>query len=299
MGLLGYLALTVVNGSIMLYQRHELIVVSPSFTPSQKLYIYGIPWYWYALLAFFDVQGNYLFNSAYYFTSITSVALLDCCTVAWVILFTWTFLGTKYSLRQLLGTAVCVLGLCLVVLSDAGIGGGGGSNPLLGDLLVTGGTIFFALSNVGEEFIVKKNGCLEVLAMLGLFGMFFSVIEIAIYERENLEAVTWSAELMLTFVGYTVAFLMYYSLTPLILQTSGSTLFNLSLLTTDMWAVVIRIFFYQQQVEWLYYVSFAVVGVGLLIYSKTEKNPNLSQEPENGIPNSQYQPIHEQGQSGW
>ncbi|KAJ0872844.1 putative solute carrier family 35 member SLC35F1/F2/F6 [Helianthus annuus] len=134
LGLFGYLALTVVNGSIMLYQRHELI----------------IPWYWYALLAFFDVQGNYLFNSAYYFTSVTSVALLDCCTVAWVILFTWIFLGTKYSLGQLLGTAVCVLGLCLVVLSDAGIGGGGGSNPLLGDLLVTGGTIFFALSNVGE-----------------------------------------------------------------------------------------------------------------------------------------------------
>ncbi|KAJ0511740.1 putative solute carrier family 35 member SLC35F1/F2/F6 [Helianthus annuus] len=53
-----------------------------------------------------------------------------------------------------------------------------------------------------------------------------------------------------------------------IYQTSGSTLFNLSLLTTDMWAVVIRIFFYQQQVQWLYYVSFAVVGVGLLIYSK-------------------------------
>ncbi|MFS7990383.1 putative solute carrier family 35 member SLC35F1/F2/F6 [Helianthus anomalus] len=44
LGLFGYLALTVVNGSIMLYQRHELI----------------IPWYWYALLAFFDVQGNYL-----------------------------------------------------------------------------------------------------------------------------------------------------------------------------------------------------------------------------------------------
>lgn len=148
------------------------------------------------------------------------------------------------------------------------------------------------------------------------------------------------------------------------MQKSGSTLFNLSLLTADMWAVVIRIFFYQQQVqvswfilsfslkfcelhpglkyafslqvEWLYYVSFAVVGVGLLIYSKTwvsfyskyklllklynlcnyilhtnlhiaislltyecwfhsEKNPNLSQELENRIPNLQYQLVHEQG----
>ncbi|KAI3683868.1 hypothetical protein L1987_84383 [Smallanthus sonchifolius] len=277
LGLLGYVALTMVNGSVLLYRLHELI----------------IPWYWYALLAFFDVQANYLVNSAYYFTSITSVALLDSSSVAWVMLFTWIFLGTKYSLWQLFGAAICVAGLCLVLLSDAGISGGGGSNPLLGDILVTGGEVFFALSYVGEEFCVKNNGRLEVLAMLGLFGMLLSVMEIAIFERKNLEVVTWSAELILTFVGYAFGFFMFYTLTPLILQKSGVTLFNLSLLTADMWVVVIRVCFYHQQVDWLYYVSFSIVGVGLFIYSKPEKNPNLLQVPENGIFNPQYQLVYE------
>lgn len=32
---------------------------------------------------------------------------------------------------------------------------------------------------------------------------------------------------------------------------SGATLFNLSLLTSDMWAVAIRVLFYQQQVIFL------------------------------------------------
>lgn len=32
------------------------------------------------------------------------------------------------------------------------------------------------------------------------------------------------------------------------IQLSGATMFNLSILTSDMWAVVIRIFFYKQQV---------------------------------------------------
>lgn len=32
------------------------------------------------------------------------------------------------------------------------------------------------------------------------------------------------------------------------MQLSGAAMFNLSLLTSDMWAVVIRIFIYQQQV---------------------------------------------------
>lgn len=68
---------------------------------------------------------------------------------------------------------------------------------------------------------------------------------------------------------------------------------NLSLLTSDMWAVLIRIFAYHQkvfdhfsnilhafiyisnwrnlmspQVDWMYFVAFAGVAIGLIIYSR-------------------------------
>ncbi|WMV44482.1 hypothetical protein MTR67_037867 [Solanum verrucosum] len=66
---------------------------------------------------------------------------------------------------------------------------------------------------------------------------------------------------------------MFYTLVPFLLKMSGSTLFNLSLLTSDVWAVVIRTFFYKQKVEWLFFVAFALVVTGLIIYSKTEKDP--------------------------
>lgn len=81
-------------------------------------------------------------------------------------------------------------------------------------------------------------------------------------------------------------------------QMSGAALFNLSLLTSDMWAVVVRIFIYRQevsffrsltsvwtlsnttklqiwvhnmwlsplQVDWLYYLSFSIVVIGLVVY---------------------------------
>ncbi|WJZ87999.1 hypothetical protein VitviT2T_007338 [Vitis vinifera] len=42
---------------------------------------------------------------------------------------------------------------------------------------------------------------------------------------------------------------------------------NLSLLTSDMWAVLIRIFAYHQKVDWMYFMAFAAVVVGLIIYS--------------------------------
>lgn len=93
------------------------------------------------------------------------------------------------------------------------------------------------------------------------------------------------------------------------IQLGGAAMFNLSLLTADIWAVVFRFFFYQQQVfssatlsytfffleqlkssfihffkmaqskasltrwcplmqvDWLYFLAFAIVVFGLIIYS--------------------------------
>uniref|UniRef100_M1AHW2 Solute carrier family 35, member F1 n=1 Tax=Solanum tuberosum TaxID=4113 RepID=M1AHW2_SOLTU len=169
--------------------------------------------------------------------------------------------------------AVCLAGLGLVLLSDAKASdGSGGSKPILGDIFVIVGTFFFSMSNVGEEFCVKKKDRIEVVSMIGLFGLLVTIIEIPILERKSLESVKWSAEIILAFCGYAVASFMFYTLVPFLLEMSGSTLFNLSLLTSDVWAVVIRTFFYKQKVEWLYFVAFALVVTGLIIYSKTEKD---------------------------
>lgn len=251
-----YSSLALVYGSILLYRRQKL----------------RVPWYWYLLLGFVDVQGNFLVNKAYQFSSITSVTLLDCWTIAWAIILTRIFLGTRYSLIQMFGAALCLVGLGLVLVSDSGVGGGGGSKPLLGDALVIAGTVFFAMSNVGEEFCVKKKDRVEVITMIGFFGMLVSAVELSILERKSLESVEWSADIILAFVGYTSACFVFYSVAPFVLKLSGATMFNLSLLTSDMWAVIIRIFFYHQRVDWLYYVAFAAVVIGLIIYSIAEED---------------------------
>ncbi|KAI3442842.1 uncharacterized protein J3R85_000533 [Psidium guajava] len=273
--LFAYLALALVFGSILLYRRRRLLV----------------SWYWYLLLGMVDVQGNYLVNKAYQYSSITSVTLLDCWTIPSVLVLTWVFLGTRYSMLQLFGAALCVIGLGLVLLSDAGVGGGGGSKPLLGDILVIAGTVCYAVSNVGEEFCVKKKDLVEVVSMIGLYGTLVSVVEISIFERQSIESITWSTELVLAFVGYVLAMFLFYSFAPSVLKMSGAAMFNLSLLTSDMWAVAVRILFYHQQVDWLYYLAFAIVVVGLVIYSKKympylihriDKEPEVVQAIEDG-----------------
>ncbi|GAY33170.1 hypothetical protein CUMW_006020 [Citrus unshiu] len=202
-----YFSLALVYGGVLLYRRQRLRVA----------------WYWYLLLGFVDVQGNFLVNKAYQFSSITSVTLLDCCTIAWAIVLTWLFLGTRYSLWQLLGAALCVLGL--------------------GSIL----------------------------------------------ELKSLESVEWSTNILLGFAGYAASSFMFYTLAPFVLKLSGATMFNLSLLTADMWAVVFRICFYHQKVDWLYFLAFGIVVIGLIIYSTTEKDLNPMPDLENRISELQYQ----------
>ncbi|CAL4893824.1 unnamed protein product [Urochloa decumbens] len=229
-----------------------------------------IAWYWYLAMAFFDVQGNYFFVKAYQYSYITSVTLLDCWTVVWVIILTWYALGTRYSFCQFVGAGTCVAGLALVLLSDAKTTDEQDPRkiPLLGDTLVIAATVCYAFSNVGEEYCIKKKDQqVEVVAMLGFFGLLVSTVQVYIFEKKSLEVITWSPTMMGLFAGYALAFLVFYTAAPYVLKNSGSTLFNLSLLTSDMWAVAIQVLFYHQQIKWLYYLAFGVVAVGLIIYS--------------------------------
>uniref|UniRef100_A0A0E0DS48 Uncharacterized protein n=1 Tax=Oryza meridionalis TaxID=40149 RepID=A0A0E0DS48_9ORYZ len=261
-----YLLLTLVYVPILLKRRKKL----------------QIPWYWYLALAFIDVQGNYLVVKAYQYSYITSVTLLDCWTVVWVVILTWYALGTRYSFWQFVGAGTCVAGLALVLLSDSKSADAQDPSkiPLLGDALVIAGTIFFAFSNVGEEYCVKKKDRVEFVAMFALFGLLVSIIQMYPFNKAQ-----FTTLLLCLFAGFAVALFMFYSITPFVLKMSGSTLFNLSLLTSDMWAVAIRVLFYHQQVKnsatyldeiimcmnpqinWLYYIAFAVVAIGLIIYS--------------------------------
>ncbi|EFJ38677.1 hypothetical protein SELMODRAFT_402782 [Selaginella moellendorffii] len=98
----------------------------------------------------------------------------------------------------------------------------GGSNVVLGDFLVIGASMLYAISNVSE---------------IG------------------------------PFVGFALAQFSFYLLVPILLQGSGSAMFNLSLLTSDMWAVAIRALAYHEVVDWLYFVAFGTVAIGLSLYS--------------------------------
>lgn len=83
------------------------------------------------------------------------MTLLDCWTVAWAIVLTWFFLGTRYSIWQLFGAAICVVGLGLVLLSDAGVGGEGDNFLLLFHVMAMNSFSNCVISSVSLEELLK------------------------------------------------------------------------------------------------------------------------------------------------
>jgi solute carrier family 35 protein F1/2 len=228
-----------------------------------------------------DVEANYVVVRAYEYTSITSVMLLDCWTIPCVLFLTWIFLKTKYKLGQFIGVGVCVAGLVLVVFSDVHASDRErGSKPILGDMLVLGGSMLYAISNVSEEFFVKNVDRIELMAMLGTFGALIGACQVGVFERNALRSIHWNAHAALPFFGYAVALFAFYVLVPILLKMSGAALLNISLLTSDMWAVLIRIFAYDQKVDWLYFLAFGAVAVGIIIYSSWGEEDNVGDQPK-------------------
>ncbi|KAK7244927.1 hypothetical protein RIF29_39756 [Crotalaria pallida] len=273
-----YASLALIYGSIQLY-RHQKPLVS---------------WYWYLPLAFADVHGSYLITQAYQYSSITSVTLLYCCTIPWVIILTWFFLGTRYSMWQLSGIIICVLGLFVALFSDTG-SVGGGSRPILGDALVILATLFYAISNVGMEFCAKRKDRVEVLCMLGVFGFLITIIEASVTELKTVKSVKWSVDIVLCFIGCAVSSFMFCTITPFVLKLGGSAIFNLSSLTSNIWAVIFKVFIYHEKVSWLYFLSFAIIIVGLIIYSAIGKDSILaSAANEYEDQNTAYQVINDE-----
>ncbi|KAL3689723.1 hypothetical protein R1sor_016032 [Riccia sorocarpa] len=288
---ISYFALAVGYGSYLLFKKHS----------------WQGHWGLYLSLAIIDVEANYfrklfshlpvameahlwIYNTwiislisfaivdfviliavkAYQYTSITSVMLLDCWGIPCVLLLTAVILRTRYFAGHYVGVVICVLGLCLVLLSDVHADDhAGGSNALLGDFMVLIGATVYAIANTYEEFLVKRHRKAEILASFGFFAAIVTICQVFILERRQIETIHWNARAILPFLMFTFCQLAFFSLFLILLQTSGSAMFNLSLLSSDMYAVAIRSLVYHEAVDWLYYVAFGTVAVGIVIYSSS------------------------------
>ena len=267
-----YLLLTIVCGSI-----HAWNMRAKRHASQQKSPILTNPIYIYFLLAFLDVEANTLVTSAYQYTSISSVTLLDSFTIPVVMLLSYIVFKSRYKAGHIVGAILCTSGLGLLVVSD-GFSNSGGSNPILGDILVILGAIVYGICNVSQEKVLSnKTSQWELLAALGFFGSLIAGLQALLLERQMWSSgsqVKWDGSLIGAMAGFAISLFIFYLLVPQVLLLGGSAVLNLNLLTADLWAALSREFLGLGQGfdGWslsAFLIAFSAEVVGLSLYARS------------------------------
>lgn len=245
----------------------------------------------YFILSFLDVEGNYFTVLAYRYTNILSAQLINFWAIVCVVILSFLVLKVRYRFFQIAGILLACGGMGLLIAQDhiAGQNGGEAENMVKGDLFALVGSTCYGLSNVFEEWFVSRRPVYEVLSFLGVFGVLINGVQAAIFDRGQFETAEWSPAVAGYLVGFTLALTLFYSLVPLVLRMASAGFYNISLLTSNFWGVLIGVSVFGLVVRRLYPVSFVLIILGLVIYFLAgsilgeSKKPWLGDNQEDGV----------------
>lgn len=140
-----------------------------------------------------------------------------------------------------------------------------------GDLFMIFGALLYGFTNAYEEWRVRQRPLYEVVGQFGMWGVIINGVQAAGLEHKQIREATWDGATVGLLVAYTAAMFILYTFAPLIYRTASSPFYNLSLLSSDFFGLLFGLFLYHYKPYWLYFPSFAVVIVGLVIYFWSSK----------------------------
>lgn len=270
---------------------------------SYTIYRYGIKgWFrlvvksgWkYIILAFCDVEGNYFIVLAYRYTTILSAQLINFWAIVIVVAVSFFILRVRYHWAQYLGIIICIGGMGVLFGSDHITGASGSDSKsrgdqVKGDLFALLGATMYGFTNVAEEYFVSKRPLYEVLGQLGFYATFIMGVQAAIFDRQSFRDATWNNDVAGYLVGYTLCLFIFYSLAPLLLRLASAAFFNISLLTSNFWGVVIGVKVFKLVIHWMYPIAFVCIILGQCVYYLGRKvlgearKPWLGRNQEKGV----------------
>jgi solute carrier family 35 protein F1/2 len=252
----------------------------------------------YLLMAIMDVYANYFTVLAFRYTTITSVTLFDALAIPSAMILSRAFLSRKYTSVHLAGVSCCMLGIILNIMQDYSDDQVSSEhdqfpNKFKGDILALTGGLLYGVNNVlGEVAVRQFGGVHEYLGMLGFFATIVCVIQTTLLEREQVykflgqddhsETCSHAFARWLLFAFVISGILSYYG-ASCFLQVSEATLFNLSLLTGDLWSVGFSVMAERIVPNRLFFIALAFIVLGVSVYETApspvqEDREDLSQE---------------------
>ncbi|KAH8832616.1 DUF914-domain-containing protein [Flagelloscypha sp. PMI_526] len=221
----------------------------------------------YIVLSACDVEGNFLVVKAYQYTNLLNCMLLNVWATPVCMLFAWIYMRVRYQKTQFLGVAISICGLGLLVASDQiTYKDYDPLNRAIGSGYMIAGATLYGFTNATEEFLVRSRPFYEVVGQLGMWGFIINSIQAAGLEHKDMHTVSWNGTTIGIIVAYTAAMFILYTFAPLIMRTSSSVYYNMSLLSSEFYGLIFGLGLYHYRPYWLYFIAFATVITGLIIY---------------------------------
>lgn len=221
----------------------------------------------YFILALCDCEASFLYVKAFGYTDLMSCMLLDAWSIPICMFACWIAMRVRYHWTQIAGVVICIGGLALLVTSDLLTGKDGEAKRMgEGDGFMLLASTLFGFDNAAEEFFVRQSPLYEVLGQMGLWGVLISTTQASITEREKWKVSTWDGATVGLLMANTIFTFMTYVIQMLLFRVASSPYFNMSLLTSDFYGLLFGLFLFHYSPYWLYFVAFAIVILGLIVY---------------------------------
>jgi solute carrier family 35 protein F1/2 len=126
-----------------------------------------------------DSHATILIIYAYTLTSITSVMIIEDFSIPSAVILSILFLRVTYFRKHWFGIAVCIVGITIGFLNDFLYFAetSEASLPMIGDICALSGAFLYALENVLQEYLLKKDE--DVFNFLGFVGLFGTIMTFA------------------------------------------------------------------------------------------------------------------------
>ena len=263
-----------------------------------------------ALVALCDFQAQFLVVLSYRFTTLISVSLLSSLSTPAVVLLSVAFLHAAYSKRQYAAICLCVAGMLVLIVSDATRGtpaaaGNDGAldtivgngttlvssrtvktfdarSQLKGDVICLAGALLYSVSNVLSESTLKQHpqSNHRFLAWLGTFGAAYSFVQFLLLEAERNAVRNADAQTLGLLCVYCVSASAFYTMVSFFLSSSSAVVFNLSVLTANVWALVAGMTLFGYAPSGWYFLSFIVILSGLVLFHAFPSVANDAEQRE-------------------
>lgn len=240
-----------------------------------------IPWWTYLMISILDIIPNFMALVSFRYTSLTSMTLLGSLTVPSTMFFSGRILSRVFCRYHYLGVFFCVVGGCLTVWAD--FDSENYLHSYIGDMLAVLAALIYGLGDVMSEYCVKNVDRYELLGMLGLYGSIITgfcfpwvegpaLVEIVQHRSSSDQ---WEIAGVLTW--YITSVLLYYVTEAFFLIASDATLLNLSMQSSNLWAILFSFAVYHILPPLLFYPALVLVVGGVCIY---ELKPRTSHSEE-------------------